>query len=470
MIQIKHLVVLFLLVQFVVFTCLFQMRMRDVELPRIVSGCAEDRTEVELLRSELDARNFFSETRYLYDKDRERWKASFVRFCEDAVIPQQNEAVAQRLQNTAQSRYGDSHPEYLRERARKGNAVLVVWQTPVYEVLAGDWWHWTNESGGHKGATDVDCDVPCIVTDDTRLAEDADALFFEMGGLFFPKHRRKPEQLWVAIAWEAVSSSTYRLLGNAQGMSVFNYTAAFSQDMDFPTRPIFELTHHSLAPLIPTQERTGLVAFVASNCNTASNRDVYVSELMRHIQVDSYGACLHNTDFPQEVDPDNPVNSRQNNDFAIGKNAVTRRYKFVLVMSNSLCDGFVDEKVEDAFISGAVPVILGSPTVRDYDPGTKYPAMIMIEDFSSAKELAAYLKYLDTNDEEYMRFHEYRQHVVDDESMITLPKGDLSRERTGHECFVCKQVTESKKTKLTHEGKPLGCQGSWKDVIHNPDH
>ena len=158
--------------------------------------------QVELLRSELDAQNFFSETKYLYGKDKERWKASFVRFCEDAVVTQQNEAVAQRLQNTAQSRYGDRHPEYLRARVRKENAVLLVWQTPVYEVLAGDWWHWTNESGGRKGATDVDCDVPCIVTDDTRLVEDADALFFEMCGLFFPKHRRKPEQLWVAIAWE----------------------------------------------------------------------------------------------------------------------------------------------------------------------------------------------------------------------------------------------------------------------------
>ena len=52
---------------------------------------------------------------------------------------------------------------------------------------------------------------------------------------------------------------------------------------------------------------------------------MYVSELMRHIRVDSYGACLHNKDFPKEADPDNPVNSRENNDFAIGKNAVTRR-------------------------------------------------------------------------------------------------------------------------------------------------
>lgn len=124
--------------------------------------------------------------------------------------------------------------------------------------------------------------------------------------------------------------------------------------MDFPTRPIFELLRPSkaagmveedapgrLAPLVPTQvkclvqspyatlvgwqERIGLVAFVASNCNTASDRDVYVSELMRHIRVDSYGACLHNMDFPKEADPDNPVNSRENNDFAIGKNAVTRR-------------------------------------------------------------------------------------------------------------------------------------------------
>ena len=35
-------------------------------------------------------------------------------------------------------------------------------------------------------------------------------------------------------------------------------------------------------------------------------------------------------------------------------------YKFVLVMSNSLCDGFTDEKLEDAYVAGAVPIVLGA--------------------------------------------------------------------------------------------------------------
>ena len=62
--------------------------LRGGELPAIVTGC-RDRLEVcagrvctsrwgqdQLVRSEIEARNFFAETRWLYETDRERWKAS----------------------------------------------------------------------------------------------------------------------------------------------------------------------------------------------------------------------------------------------------------------------------------------------------------------------------------------------------------------------------------------------------------
>lgn len=51
-----------------------------------------------------------------------------------------------------------------------------------------------------------------------------------------------------------------------------------------------------LWPALPFARKTGRVAYFASNCDTASLRDEYVSELMQHIEVDSYGACLHNKD------------------------------------------------------------------------------------------------------------------------------------------------------------------------------
>lgn len=47
----------------------------------------------------------------------------------------------------------------------------------------------------------------------------------------------------------------------------------------------------NLAPLL----------YIQSDCDTASNRDVYVTELMKYIRVDSYGACLNNAEFDKRL-------------------------------------------------------------------------------------------------------------------------------------------------------------------------
>ena len=70
------------------------------------------------------------------------------------------------------------------------------------------------------------------------------------------------------------------------------------------------------------KENLSLVAYVQSSCDTPSGRDEYVSELMKHIKVDSYGHCLHNTDLPSSLR--NPTvnkfsifkkNEKQNSEF-----------------------------------------------------------------------------------------------------------------------------------------------------------
>lgn len=40
--------------------------------------------------------------------------------------------------------------------------------------------------------------------------------------------------------------------------------------------------------------------FVSDNCaiGGARNRTLYVKELMKYVNIDSYGTCLHNKDFP----------------------------------------------------------------------------------------------------------------------------------------------------------------------------
>jgi hypothetical protein len=42
------------------------------------------------------------------------------------------------------------------------------------------------------------------------------------------------------------------------------------------------------------------VVFVQSDCDTPSERDTYVAELMKYIPVDSYGTCLNNKKLPEQ--------------------------------------------------------------------------------------------------------------------------------------------------------------------------
>ena len=39
------------------------------------------------------------------------------------------------------------------------------------------------------------------------------------------------------------------------------------------------------------------VVYLQSHCDVPSDRDRYIKELMKHIDVDSYGGCLNNKDL-----------------------------------------------------------------------------------------------------------------------------------------------------------------------------
>ena len=77
-------------------------------------------------------------------------------------------------------------------------------------------------------------------------------------------------------------------------------------DIPFNYNHLYFLQQTYLVPLWKkneyiVKENLSLVAYVQSSCDTPSGRDEYVSELMKHIKVDSYGHCLHNTDLPSSL-------------------------------------------------------------------------------------------------------------------------------------------------------------------------
>lgn len=84
------------------------------------------------------------------------------------------------------------------------------------------------------------------------------------------------------------------------------------------------------------------------------HRTAYAEELMKHMDVHSYGRCLHNKDFPKEMQfpiyNDHGASMRN-------KIFIFKDYKFVLVFENNNVTDYVTEKMPNVLQAGSVPVV-----------------------------------------------------------------------------------------------------------------
>ena len=90
------------------------------------------------------------------------------------------------------------------------------------------------------------------------------------------------------------------------------------------------------------------------------------------------------------------------------------KYKFYLAFENSRCPSYATEKLyrvinQDLSQHPPVPVVLG-PNKTWYKEHLPYKSFIHVDDFENAKELAHYLNFLDSNNEDYMEYLRWRRH------------------------------------------------------------
>jgi hypothetical protein len=92
-------------------------------------------------------------------------------------------------------------------------------------------------------------------------------------------------------------------------------------------------------------------------------------------------------------------------------------YKFSLGVSNVLMSDYLSEKVPQALFAGGLPVIMGAPNLDALLLGdSKEPVYINALHYAP-DELAALLKALAVDQEEYQRFFHWRRRLPDE----TLP-------------------------------------------------
>jgi hypothetical protein len=233
-------------------------------------------------------------------------------------------------------------------------------------------------------------------TSDKSCFQQADAVVFHIPSLPFIHSLHKPVgQIWVL--WSMESTANYPRIADPEFRRIFDLTMTYERRADVWTPYLPHRTEWQDAmkqPLPAKTETAPAVMFQSSPCDQ-SRRRVYISQMMKHIKIDSYGRVLNNRrlgtsdlGFPTKL-------------------ATIGKYKFCIAMENSVADDYVTEKLYHPFLAGTVPVYFGAPNVDAFSPGEN--SFIHARDFSSARELAEYLNRAARDDAAYRRFFDWRQ-------------------------------------------------------------
>ena len=170
---------------------------------------------------------------------------------------------------------------------------------------------------------------------------------------------------------------------------------------------------------------------MVSHCKTVSKREDYVSQLRRHIAVDTFGSCGE-----QRCPGSRPDCYRQ----------LAETHLFYLAFENSLCDDYITEKFWLALQAGMVPVVRG-PSPQAYRRVAPPNSFIHVEEFAGPKALAGHLLAAAQNRSLYNSYQAWRysQHVQ-------LPRGL---------CDLCRQLTAA-----AGQSRAVRLSGEWDADTH----
>lgn len=132
--------------------------------------------------------------------------------------------------------------------------------------------------------------------------------------------------------------------------------------------------------------KNGFCSMVVSNSNYADPiREDFFHYLCEYKRVDSGGRHLNNIGQPDGV---------------ADKFEFTGKHKFALCFENSMCDGYVTEKITEAFAARTIPIYWGDKAVFDYFNRDAFIYVSGREDFERARKQ---IEQLDNDDAAYAK-------------------------------------------------------------------
>lgn len=201
------------------------------------------------------------------------------------------------------------------------------------------------------------------------------------------------------------------LCASPEHADVFNYSASYHHDSDFSSLYWTDANiywseaadnNQQLEEEDIHSQKSKLAAILVSNCNSHSQRETFIAELAKYISVDVYGKC---------GEYECPQSSRHSS----CRQYIASTYKFYLAFENSLCYGYITEKLFDTLKYDIIPVVFGYGNYSYYVPKSAY---INAMDFRSPKHLADYMLYVGSNKTLYNSYFKWKKYIRMDKKKL----------------------------------------------------
>ena len=238
--------------------------------------------------------------------------------------------------------------------------------------------------------------APFVLSCDRGLMSRACAVIFHLPTLsryelFFRRLRKRAGQIWVA--WSMECEANYPCMNDPSFMSCFDLRMTYHQDADVVVPYLdAEIAERLRAPAQDKPAGNVACAFISSPFNKSGRRQ-YLQELMRHLDVHSYGRQLRT----RRIEEDRGRSTKLET-FAA--------YRFTLAFENAIGREYITEKFFDPLLAGSVPVYLGAPNIGDFAPGDH--CFINVADWESPRALAGYLHDVAADDELYQQYFSWK--------------------------------------------------------------
>ena len=136
------------------------------------------------------------------------------------------------------------------------------------------------------------------------------------------------------------------------------------------------------------QEKPYFANMVAGHDSEHNYRSIFFEKLNAYKRVESAGTLLNNMPGGMRV-----------NWLDDSKTNFQRQSKFTICFESTAHDGFITEKITDAFFSDTIPIYLGSSNITEI---FNRDAFINVSDYESFDAVVERIKELDQDDEKYL--------------------------------------------------------------------